>query len=97
MEKESTFRPVFNNFWLKLIAIFTMTCDHVGYYITMYSPVGWLKVLSIILRLLGRISLPLFCFMVAEAVKYTKSFPKYIIRLGIMFSIMLVRLKAFKL
>ena len=42
---------------LKLIALFAMTCDHVG-----------LQLLPdvLILRILGRLALPIFAYMIAE-------------------------------
>jgi hypothetical protein len=43
-----------------------------------------------IFRGIGRLALPLFCFMVAEGVIHTKSFKKYILSLGIIGSAILI-------
>ena len=49
---------------LKLIALFAMTCDHVG-----------LQLLPnvLILRILGRLALPIFAYMIAEGCRYTRN------------------------
>ncbi|MCB9498151.1 MAG: hypothetical protein H6688_01675 [Erysipelotrichaceae bacterium] len=73
----------FSNFSLKLLALFFMTCDHVGfmlqyYYLTPNSPI------VIVLRVLGRLAMPLFCFLIYEGVSHTRNFGKYALRLGLM-------------
>lgn len=59
---------------LKVIAILTMLIDHIGY--ALFPEV-------IVLRIIGRLSFPIFAFMVAEGYHYTKSVDKYMIRFGI--------------
>lgn len=53
---------------LKIIATILMVVDHVGYII--FPNV-------LILRIIGRISYPIFAFMIAEGTKYTKNKLKY--------------------
>ena len=54
---------------LKLIALITMTIDHVGaYLLPQYE----------ILRLIGRISMPIYAFLIAEGCRYTKNKGKYL-------------------
>lgn len=53
---------------IKIIAAITMVIDHIGY---MFFP----KVE--ILRIIGRISFPLFAFMIAEGCKHTRNKIKY--------------------
>ncbi len=54
---------------LKLIAAFAMVCDHVGRQIlTQYD----------FLIIIGRISFPIFAYMIAEGCRYTKSRVKYL-------------------
>lgn len=77
---------IFSNFTLKLLAFFFMTCDHVGimleyYYFDASSP------FVIVLRALGRLAMPLFCFLIYEGVRHTHHFGKYALRLGIMATI----------
>ena len=65
---------------LKWIAIIFMTIDHVGassFNIPILADYIW------ILRLLGRIAAPLFLFTIVESCKYTRSKPKFILRLYI--------------
>lgn len=77
-----------SSFWIKLLAILFMTFDHLGIYLALqYNTVPSLIDLSNIFRVLGRFSLPLFAFMIAEGVMHTKSIRKYILRLGIIASL----------
>lgn len=73
---------ILSNFWLKIIAIVTMTLDHIGLMlsenITMPN-----DPIVVVFRGLGRLALPLFCFMIVEGVLHTKNFKKYILRLSI--------------
>ena len=71
-----------SSFVLKIIAIVTMTIDHIG--VVLANNVGFDFVPSLICRYVGRIALPLFCFMIVEGVLHTKKFGKYMLRLGIM-------------
>ena len=79
MEKTRKFPLILSGFWLKIIALVTMTFDHVGFML----PEGNF---SLAFRIIGRIALPLFAFMIAEGAIHTKSFKKYALRLGIMAS-----------
>lgn len=57
---------------LQIIAIFTMTIDHIAYYLfpdlTLF-------------RIIGRLAFPLFAFMIVEGFKQTHSRSKYFLRL----------------
>lgn len=57
---------------LKLLALFAMTCDHVG-----------LQLLPqfILLRIIGRLAAPLFACMIAEGCRYTHDRRRYLGRL----------------
>lgn len=77
-----------SSFYIKLFAIIFMTLDHLGMYLAMqYSTNQALIDLSNIFRIFGRLSLPLFIFLIAEGVRHTKSIGKYCLRLGIIGSI----------
>ena len=60
---------------LKIIAILTMTIDHFGYIFTPSFEVP--------LRLIGRISFPIFAFLLAYNLTQKDLFKKYIFRLSI--------------
>ena len=62
-----------SNFDLKLIAIITMTIDHIGivFGTSFYN----------LLRAVGRLSFPIFAFLLTEGYVHTKSFSKYFLRL----------------
>lgn len=76
---------IFSSFFLKLIALLTMTIDHVGLLlINMYPTDQTFVEIHNIFRIIGRLALPLFVFMIVEGVLHTKSIKKYLLRLGIM-------------
>ena len=64
---------------LKLIACLTMLADHVGY---AFLPSG--SLLYVLLRVIGRIAFPLYCFMLVEGVYHTKYPKKYLLRLVVL-------------
>jgi len=57
---------------LKLIAVITMTVDHIG---AILYPAYW------VLRVVGRLSFPLFCFLIVLGVESTRNVKNYFIRL----------------
>ena len=63
-----------NSFQLKLIAIITMLIDHIG---------AVLLPEYVIMRYIGRLSFPIFCFLLTEGFFYTKNVKKYIFRLAV--------------
>lgn len=73
---------ILSGFWLKIIALLTMTIDHVGW--TLAEFIGYNFFLVQPFRFIGRLALPLFCFMIVEGVIHTKHFGKYALRMGIM-------------
>ena len=59
--------------WLKIIAITAMVIDHIGaIFFPEYN----------ILRMIGRLTFPIFAFFVAEGAYHTKDFNRYMMRLG---------------
>jgi hypothetical protein len=56
---------------LKLIGYFSMTYDHLGFF-------GG----DTMLRVIGRLAFPIFCFLIAQGCRNTKNIWKYIARLG---------------
>lgn len=63
-----------NTFTLKIIAIVSMLIDHIGH---VFFPEVML------FRIIGRISFPIFAYVLAEGIYYTKDITKYMLRLGI--------------
>ena len=65
---------------LKLIAMFSMTLDHVACVVWPNYPTDWRIVL---LHIVGRIAAPIFWYMVAEGYHHTRDVKKYLLRLGV--------------
>lgn len=80
---------VLNQFPLKLLALLTMTLDHVGFFMGEYAsfPAGSPGLMvARIFRIIGRISFPLFIFMLAEGLHKTHDRLNYILRLAILWA-----------
>lgn len=60
---------------LKIIALVTMTIDHIG--LSLFPQVIWW-------RLVGRLAFPIYAYLVAEGCLYTRSMPKYLRSMGLM-------------
>ena len=80
---------VLSEFVLKLIAVVTMTFDHIGAFIvesdySSFFPsnsVGY--EVGVVFRGIGRLSFPLFALMLAEGMRKTKDRESYLLRIGV--------------
>lgn len=74
-----------NNTQIKWIAILTMVIDHVGAVITEFlirdCGFSQLHFLSESLRCIGRVTLPMFAFLLVEGFVFSKNHTKYLFRL----------------
>lgn len=61
-----------NSFWIKVLAAATMIIDHIGYFF--FPQILWL-------RFVGRISYPLFAWLITNGARKTGNFKKYLWRL----------------
>ena len=73
MKTESPTRGL-SGFTLKMIAIIAMTCDHVG--TLLFPDIIWLRVI-------GRLTMPIMAFMIAEGFRHTRDIKRYMLRLFI--------------
>ena len=58
---------------LKIIAMIAMTCDQVG--VQIFPQFLWL-------RIIGRMAMPIYAFMIAEGCRHTRNRKKYLLRLA---------------
>ena len=73
-ELEAKIKSNLDTNFLKLIAASTMLIDHIGY--IFFPNIIWL-------RIIGRISFPLFAYCIVVGFLYTRDIIKYSMRLGI--------------
>ncbi len=66
-----------NSYHLKLIAIITMLIDHTGAVLVPSN-----TMLYLIMRCIGRLSFPIFVFLLVEGFHHTKDVKKYLLRMG---------------
>ena len=83
-----TFREkaqILNEFALKVLALLTMTLDHVGLFLLAY--LGSANPVGLAFRAVGRIAFPIFAFMLAEGIRKSHHKEKYLIRLASMWAL----------
>lgn len=68
-----TRKPGLTGNQLKLIALVAMTCDHIG--VELFPRVE-------ILRIIGRLAMPIFAYMIAQGCRYTKNKKKYLLTIA---------------
>lgn len=79
---------------IKMIGIVTMLIDHIGaalvgrlliesYTRQLYETYTVMSVIYTVMRTIGRLGFPIFCFLLVEGFKKTRSKTKYAIRLGL--------------
>ena len=67
-----------NRSQLKFIAICAMVCDHVAWgFVEFWSPLGQ------VMHIIGRLTIPIMCFFVAEGFRRTSSVKGYIMRMAL--------------
>ncbi len=71
---------------LKWIALVSMLLDHIAYLLAMHGVIGGHQsgghpAIYILLRALGRLAFPLFCFLLVEGFVHTRSRMRYLLRL----------------
>ena len=64
---------------LKLLAAVCMVVDHVAFLFVRPTE----GALYIVMRTIGKLVIPIFCFFIAEGYHHTRSVPRYALRLGV--------------
>ncbi len=80
---------IFSGSVLKLIAVITMLIDHTGYVFyafpifrqPLFTALGETVTIYFILRKIGRLAFPIYCFLIGEGLRHTRSQIKYLLRL----------------
>ncbi len=70
-----------NSIFLKIIGIITMTFDHFAKMVTFFKPNLLNQTTIDIFKIIGRISFPIFAFLVVEAMIHSKNKILYLLRL----------------
>lgn len=68
---------ILDSFSLKIIAAFTMLLDHIGYIFAQYLDPNMVQ----ILRIIGRVSFPLFAFLLVQGFIHTRDRISYLARI----------------
>lgn len=74
---------------LKLIAVITMLIDHIGYVfyafpafrMPLFTVLGETVTVYFLLRKIGRLAFPIYCFLIGEGLRHTRNQVKYLLRL----------------
>lgn len=64
---------------LKTIAVIAMVIDHIAFYFSLKMPQN----IYLVCRYVGRIAMPIFVYLLVQGFYHTKSFKKYILRIGV--------------
>jgi hypothetical protein len=78
--KKFKFQGFLTTSWLKIIAITSMTIDHYALYFLGNSH----SMNYILLRIIGRLAMPIFCFTLVQGFINTRNIKKYLARMVIM-------------
>ncbi|MCR5078900.1 MAG: conjugal transfer protein TraX [Bacilli bacterium] len=80
-----------SSFLIRLLALLTMTLDHIGIFLLLKNGEGTLAYeVASVFRVIGRIAFPLFAFLLAEGMRHTSNKNKYMLRLSIMMALIMV-------
>lgn len=78
---------LFSGSMLKLIAVVSMVIDHTAFVLMQQMAVGWMQVFGLpitvytLMRAVGRLAFPLYCFLLVEGFVHTHDKRRYALRL----------------
>lgn len=76
---------ILSGFWIKIMAMVFMTCDHVGVFLMFNPSSSPAYTAGYVLRCIGRLAFPLFAFLMVEGFRHTRSPLKYLLRIAFFF------------
>ncbi len=79
----STNNKGLSSFVLKILGVVFMTFDHIGYMMMSYFNESAIYNVGYVFRIFGRLTLPIFIFVLLEGLSHTKNIKKYLLRLGV--------------
>lgn len=79
MKIKNIFKFGINSNMLKTIALVAMVIDHIGFYFFPFMP----NTLYTVFRIIGRIAMPIFVYLLVQGFFHTKNLKKYITRMSI--------------
>ena len=82
-------KRIFDSFIIKITALIAMTLDHVGALLSLYQDFNN-PTLILVFRIIGRLALPLFLFLLFEGMNHSKNKEMYLLRIGILTTVIFV-------
>lgn len=83
-----------NEFILKIFALIFMTLDHIGVFLINFSTIHEFSnsqyMCGYVFRCFGRLAFPLFILMLVEGIRHSKNVYKYLLRIGIIASVVMI-------
>lgn len=79
---------ILSQFVLRIIALLTMTLDHIGVFLSTYP--GTAGTVGHVFRCIGRIAFPIFVLFLAEGARRTRNPLKYFLRVFALYAVMIL-------
>ncbi len=81
---------ILDQFYLKIIALFLMTLDHIGVFMQTFYTDQVINNVALVFRSVGRLAFPLFILMLVEGILHSKNTKLYLLRIGILTTVLMI-------